>query len=87
MGESLNGDAVLLSRVADVFREVFDQPKLVVKPTTSPNDLPAWDSVAQVKLVMALEETFGVEFDSEEVLGFSTAGAFVDSLKARGVSG
>src|SRR5688572_25891351 len=58
MGDSLNGDAVLLSRVADVFREVFDQPKLDVKPTTSPNDLAAWDSVAQVKLVMALEETF-----------------------------
>jgi acyl carrier protein len=87
MENSVSGEAALLSRVADVFREVFDEPKLVVNPTTSPAELAEWDSIAQVKLVMTLEETFGVQFDEDEVLSFNTVGAFVDSLKARGVAG
>jgi acyl carrier protein len=80
-------EAVLLNRVTGVFREVFDAPHLQVTPQTSANDLADWDSIAQVKLVMALEEAFGVQFDPDEVLTFSTAGAFVDSLKSRGVAG
>jgi acyl carrier protein len=87
MQNSLNGEGALLARVADVFREVFDEPKLEVNPATSPAEIAEWDSVAQVKLVMAFEEAFGVQFDPDEVLSFTTAGAFVDSLKSHGVSG
>jgi acyl carrier protein len=87
MDNNLNGDAAVLNRVAEVFREVFDEPKLVVSPATSPDDLAEWDSVAQVKLIMTLEETFGVQFDEDAVLSFNTVGAFVNALKERGVAG
>jgi acyl carrier protein len=87
MENSSNHDGVLLARVADLFREVFDEPKLVVTQATSTADIAEWDSVAHVKLVMVLEETFGLQLDPDEVLNLTTVGAFVNSLKARGIAG
>ena len=69
-----------------IFRDIFDEPDLNVVPTTSRLDIPDWDSVAQVKLVLAIEEEFGVEFTTDEVAAFKCVGDFVRALEARRVS-
>ena len=43
-----------------LFRDVFDDDNLAVAPETSRDDVEGWDSVAQVKLVLAAEEAFGI---------------------------
>ena len=61
-----------------VFREVFDDPLLVVHPDTSPADIADWDSVAQVKLVLTIEESFGVRFTTEQVSSLHCVADFVN---------
>jgi acyl carrier protein len=79
----LENDAVLLFRVAEVFREVFDEPALVVDRATSPDQIRDWDSVAQVKLMLALEETFETQLDADDVLRCRSVGEVVDCLQKR----
>ena len=50
-----------------IFREYFDDPSLKIDPSTSPATLPDWDSVAQVHIVLAIEETFEMRFTTDEV--------------------
>ncbi len=69
-----------------IFRDIFDDPDLNVTETTSSLDIPAWDSVAQVKLVLAIEEEFGVEFTTDEVAGFKCVGDFARALDSRRAS-
>ena len=63
-----------------IFQEVFDDPELLVQPETSPSDLPDWDSVAQVKLVLAIEEAFAIRFTSDDVSGIHSVRDFIAAL-------
>jgi acyl carrier protein len=50
-----------------VFREVMEDDALELSPEDSDATLPAWDSFAQVKLIIGLEEEFDVKFSIDEV--------------------
>lgn len=56
-----------LAAVQRVFRDVFDDDALTITPETTPADVEGWDSVAQVKILLSLEEEFGFRFKTEEV--------------------
>ena len=56
-----------LEKIQTIFREVFDDPALVIDPATAPGTLPEWDSVAQVHIVLAVEEAFAMRFTTDEV--------------------
>ena len=66
-----------------IFQEVFDNLDLVVRSETSPIDIPDWDSVAQVKLVLAVEEAFAIRLTSDEVSSIHCVGDFVAALNKR----
>jgi acyl carrier protein len=76
----------MIQELNAIFRDIFDDPELNVVETTSSQDIPEWDSVAQVKLVLAIEEEFGVEFTTDEVAAFKCVGDFVRALEARRAS-
>ena len=78
---------VIQSRINGIFQEIFDDPRLQVTPETSPADIADWDSVAQMKLVLAMEEAFGVRLATEEVASLSTVGDFLKTLNKRGIGG
>ena len=76
---------MMQARVNEIFQEIFDDPTLQVTPATSPADLANWDSVAQLKLVLAMEEAFGVQLATEEVAHLSNVGDFLKTLRKRGI--
>jgi acyl carrier protein len=73
----------VINQINDVFQEVFDEPTLSVGLDTSPSDIADWDSVAQVKLVLAIEEAFGTRFTTDEVTSLHSVGDFVAALNSR----
>jgi acyl carrier protein len=76
----------LMERLLDVFREVFDDDSLELRDETVATDVPDWDSVNHVKLVVAIEEAFGVEFSNREIAGWENVGDMRRAL-ARKLSG
>jgi acyl carrier protein len=73
------------TRVSEIFQEIFDDPALRVTPETSPADIADWDSVAQLKLVLAMDEAFGVQLAMEEAASLSNVGDFLNALRKHGV--
>jgi len=57
----------LLPRLEPIFRHVLNSPSLVLTEDTRMGKCPEWDSFAQIDLMLAIEEEFGVEFESEEI--------------------
>ncbi len=70
-----------LFRLQRIFRDVFDNPGLTLAPGTSQTDIDGWDSVAQVKLVFAVEAEFGIRFAMEEVSTLRSAGEFMRRIE------
>jgi acyl carrier protein len=53
------------SQLHQVFREVFGLDSVADSMTR--NDVPEWNSMQTINLVLALEETFGVQLTPEDV--------------------
>ncbi len=55
------------ARLRRVLADVLDVDGDALTETDSPESIAAWDSVAHMQLVMALEAEFGIEFDPGEI--------------------
>jgi len=58
----------LLTKVQTTFHSVFDVDPGSITLETSPDDVPAWDSMGHVTLASGLERTFGLTFDVDDLL-------------------
>ena len=76
----------MIDQLTTVFQDVFDDPTLAIAPDTCPSHIADWDSVAQVKLVLAVEESFGVQLQTEDVANLHSAGDFLTAIRKRGAA-
>ncbi len=73
-------------RVTEVFREVFDDDEMEIRDEMGAKDVSGRDSLAQVKLVIGLEEEFCIKFETSEVAEMTYIGDLKDALRRRGIS-
>jgi acyl carrier protein len=73
----------ILQKLQLIFADVFDDPQIQITETTNASEIPDWDSVAQVKLVLAIEEAFNIRFTSDEVGSFASVGDVIRSLQTK----
>lgn len=70
----------LLPQLQDIFRDVFDDPKLTVDRESNANTVPGWDSLAHINLVTAVEQEFKIKFALGELQKLKNVGEFVDLI-------
>ncbi len=58
---------VLKNKLEEIFREVFDDEKIILNNEMNSNDIKNWDSLNHVKLILACEEVFKIKFEVQEV--------------------
>ncbi len=73
-------------RLQQIFREAFDNDKLILADALSPETMPQWDSLAHMKLMMGCEEEFGVKFTIEETVESTSVAKLKSVLGAKGVA-
>ena len=73
----------ILARVEDIFREELEQSDLVLTDETTAEEVEGWDSLSHVQLVAAMEEAFGIEFKSREILSWENVGDLIDSIQKK----
>jgi acyl carrier protein len=73
----------LLRRLNEVFRSVFDDPALTVSTTTTAKDVPGWDSIVHITLVIEIERAFNVKFQMAEIEKLRNVGDLVTILAAK----
>lgn len=56
-----------------------------IKLDTRDEDLAAWDSLGQVNLMMALEQTFDIYIEVEDFDGLKSVAAIIEYLTRKGV--
>ena len=65
-----------------VFRDVFDDPELVVTDQMTAEDVDGWDSLNHINLIIALERAFGIKFATAEISRLKDDGSNVGSMAA-----
>ncbi len=72
-----------MGTLAEVFRQVFDDPEITLKPETTADDVEGWDSLSHVNLIMAVENRFNIRFTHKEVVGFKNVGDLARCVESK----
>ena len=67
-------------QVQEVFREVFEDPALLLNDRMTAEDVDGWDSLAHIDLIVAIEKRLGVRFATVEISRLKEDGANVGNL-------
>jgi acyl carrier protein len=73
----------LHERLADLFRQVFDDDDLILTDETSAHDIPKWDSFAHINLMFSIEQEFGIRFSGNELAELKNIGELKSYLMSR----
>lgn len=71
------------SRLTEIFRDLFDDDTITLRPETTAADVEDWDSITHIQLLVAVEKAFSVRFNTGEVAKLANVGEMVDILAER----
>lgn len=74
-----------MDKLLQTFATVLKVGASSLNDESSPENTPSWDSMNAVRLVSAIEETFGVELTTTEILRMRTIGMARDVLRRKGM--
>jgi acyl carrier protein len=70
----------ILYKVQDIFHDVFDDNKIVLKDAMTSKDIAGWDSLIHIELVVEIENKFNIKFVSKEISDWKTVGDTINSI-------
>jgi len=74
----------LTEQVRDLLAGALQVPAEAVSPDLSFGDLPQWDSMGHMEVMMQLEERFGVEVSADTIAALTSLPAICNYLKENG---
>jgi acyl carrier protein len=74
---------VILARIQDIFRSELEDDNLTICMDTRQPDLKAWDSLAHIRLVSAIESEFDIQFNLAEIEQTISVRQFVELIRGR----
>lgn len=75
--------AAVLDELNDLFRQVFEDPEIVVSAETTADDVDGWDSLSHITLISAVEAHFQIEFSRREVARLKNVGDLLNAIESK----
>lgn len=71
------------NRLSEIFEDIFDDEMIEITENLTADDVEDWDSLAHVRLIIAIEREFGFEFSATEIENFTNVGAMMKTISAK----
>ena len=76
-------NAEVMETLTEIFREIFDNPNLVLQDAMTAADVENWDSLNHIDLIVAIEKKFKVKFTTREVTSLKTVGDLAELIQKK----
>lgn len=73
----------IMAELTEIFRDLFGDDDIVLTPETTADDVPGWDSIKHISLVVAVEDRFGIKIATTELEGLRHVGDLVALVEAK----
>lgn len=73
----------IYQRLTGVLRDVFDDDSIVARPDLTADQVAGWDSFAHLRVIFAVEKTFGVRFAASQISGLQNVGELADLIETK----
>jgi acyl carrier protein len=68
------------ARLTQIFRDIFDDDELNLRPDMTAADVQEWDSFNHINLIVATEAKFGIKFQTAEIESLKNVGHFEELI-------
>lgn len=73
----------ILEELQSIFRDILDQPELVLTPESNANNVEDWDSLAHINLVSAIEKHYKIRFALGELQELKNVGDMIELIQKK----
>jgi len=73
----------ILEQLTAIIRDALDDQTLTLTSEITAADVPAWDSLAHINIVVATEMGFGIKFRTAELEQLRNVGEFVSLIEQK----
>jgi len=70
-------------QIQDIMRDVLDDQNIMVNEESDSKKVKGWSSLIHIQLIVAIEEHFGMQFSSIEVIQANNVGKLVDIVSEK----
>ena len=75
----------ILIKLQNIFRVIFDDDSIKLNSNTTAEDIEEWDSLNQIRIILACEKEFSVKLNPREINDFINIGEMVEHLFSKNV--
>ena len=75
----------ILINLQNIFRVIFDDDSIKLHSNTTAEDIEEWDSLNQIRIILACEKEFSVKLNPREINDFINIGEMVEHLFSKNV--
>lgn len=72
-----------IEKICEILRDFFDDESIVIDENSAAKDVEGWDSLANVQIMLSIEEEFGVTFDLDDMVKFKCIGDIVECIERK----
>ena len=73
----------IVSRLTPIFRDVFNNDALAVSEGMTAKDVPTWDSLSNINMIIAVEKAFGVNLSIKDLRALKNVGEPLELIKRK----
>jgi acyl carrier protein len=70
----------IINQLTPIFVDVFDDNDLIIDPSTTAGDVDGWDSLAHIRLIVAIEKVFAMRFSASEISNLENVGEMAELI-------
>ena len=71
----------ILKDLEVIFQDIFDDEDIVLTEATNSDDIEDWDSLEQIKLLVAIEKKYSIKFKLDDVAKLANVGDMVSLIE------
>lgn len=72
--------------LSSIFHDVFEDDTIVVTPDLTAADVPEWDSLSHIRLILAVQKRFSITFSAAQTATLQNVGELVSMIEAKSVA-
>ena len=76
-------DKKILEKISEIFNNIFNLKNHKLKNSTSAKDIPSWDSLNHVKLIITIENKFKIKFNADEIVEMNNVVDLIKNIKKK----
>jgi len=69
-----------IERLIPIMEDIFDEDSITYSDAMTAADIEEWDSLSNIRFVVAVEKEFGLRFTNSEIASLDNVGQMVDLI-------